>query len=153
MLEMPNQGQSFSILLVEDNEAHAELIMRSLAEHRVTNTVIHLSDGAMAVDYLLHQGPYEDPEQHPRPAFVLLDLRLPKLDGLEVLKTIKTTADLQNLPVVILTTSEADQDIAKAYEYHANSYLVKPLDFQQFQELMEALGLYWLNLNRLPWSS
>ena len=149
-MEVPNHRHPFSILLVEDNEAHAELIMRSFAEHRVANKVIHLSDGDMALDYLLQRGPYEDPEQHPRPTFVLLDLRLPKMDGLEVLKTIKTTANLQSLPVVILSTSEVKRDVAKAYEYQANSYLVKPLDFWEFQELMEALGLYWLNLNRLP---
>lgn len=153
MVELPKQGQPIVVLLVEDNAAHAELVMRSLADHRVANQVIHLTDGDMAVDYLLQRGPYEDPEQHPRPCVVLLDLRLPKVDGLEVLKTIKTTADLQSLPVVILTTSEAEKDVAQAYEYHANSYLVKPVDFQKFQELMQDLGFYWLSWNRSPWSS
>ena len=95
--------------------------------------------------------PTRTPNNTPRPSVVLLDLRLPKVDGLEVLKTIKTSEELQGLPVVILTTSEAEQDVAHAYESHANSYLVKPVDFQMFQELMEALGFYWLSWNRSPW--
>ncbi len=138
-------------LLVEDNMAHAELVQRSLKDHQVANKVIHLTDGEMALDYLLQRGSYADSEQHPRPSVVLLDLRLPKVDGLEVLKTIKTSEELQGLPVVILTTSEAEQDVAHAYESHANSYLVKPVDFQMFQELMEDLGFYWLSWNRSPW--
>jgi len=153
MVEMPKQGQPIVVLLVEDNDAHAELVQRSLENHRVANKVIHLADGEMAVNYLLQRAPYADPKQHPRPCVVLLDLRLPKVDGLEVLKTIKTTADLHSLPVVILTTSEAERDVAQAYEYHANSYLVKPVDFQKFQELMNDLGFYWLSWNRSPWSS
>ncbi len=138
------------VLLVEDNMAHAELVQRSLKDHQVANKVIHLTDGEMALDYLLQRGSYADSEQHPRPSVVLLDLRLPKVDGLEVLKTIKTSEELQGLPVVILTTSEAEQDVAHAYESHANSYLVKPVDFQMFQELMEDLGFYWLSWNRSP---
>lgn len=148
---MPDQGQPIVVLLVEDNEAHAELVMRSLADHRVANKVIHLTDGEMAMDYLLQREAYADSEQHPRPCVVLLDLRLPKVDGLEVLKAIKTTESLQGLPVVVLTTSEAERDVVQAYEHHANSYLVKPVDFQKFQEMMNDLGFYWLSWNRSPW--
>jgi len=146
------QGEPTVTLLVEDNRDHAELVMRSLAEHRVVNKVVHLTDGEMALDYLLHRGSYADTTQYPRPCVVLLDLRLPKVDGLEVLKTIKMTSELQGLPVVILTTSESERDMARAYEHHANSYLVKPVDFQKFQELMNDLGFYWLSWNRSPWS-
>ncbi|MFA7403565.1 MAG: response regulator, partial [Pelobacteraceae bacterium] len=93
---------------------------------------------------------FSDPLQAPRPGLVLLDLRLPKVDGLQVLKTIKGDPDLSKIPVVILTTSAAESDVARAYDCHANSYLVKPVDFTQFVELMEVLGYYWLVWNQHP---
>jgi CheY-like chemotaxis protein len=95
---------------------------------------------------------FADPEKSPRPHVVLLDLRLPRIDGLEVLREIRTSAGLEKLPVVILTTSEAEIDAARAYEYHANSFLVKPLDFDKFIRLMEDLGFYWLKWNYYPWA-
>ncbi len=145
-------GQSLTILLIEDNPDHAELIMRSFQEHRVANQLSHIPDGAAALDYLLQQGDYADPEQSPRPHLILLDLRLPKVDGLEVLKEIKSNDELCLIPVVILTTSEAERDVAKAYEYSANSYLLKPVDFKKFTALMDELGFYWLGWNRRPWT-
>ena len=152
---MPGQqmrGEPFTILLVEDNPAHAELVLRSFEDHRVANRIIHLSDGESALDYLFRRGPHADPKASPRPPVVLLDLRLPRMDGLEVLKEIRASNDLHTLPVVILTTSEAERDVAKAYEQHTNSYVVKPLDFEGFTALMEDLGFYWLGWNYYPWS-
>ena len=143
-------GEPLRILLVEDNPAHAELVIRNLRRHRVANVIRHVSDGEEALHYVLRQGNYADAATSPRPHIVLLDLRLPKVDGLEVLKTIKTHAELRQLPVIILTTSNAESDVARAYEYHANSYLVKPVDFDNFTELMEILGLYWLGWNCQP---
>ncbi len=140
------------ILLVEDNPAHAELIKRSLEGHPVANRIIHLSDGEEALNYLFRRRAYADPENSPRPHVVLLDLRLPRIDGLEVLREIRTCAELEKLPVVILTTSEAEMDAARAYEYHANSFLVKPLEFDKFVKLMEDLGFYWLKWNYYPWA-
>ena len=145
-------GEPFTILLVEDNPAHAELVLRSFEDHRVANTIIHLSDGESALDYLFRRGPFADPQDSPRPHVILLDLRLPRMDGLEVLKNIRASDDLHTLPVVILTTSEAERDVAKAYEQHTNSYVVKPLDFEGFTALMEDLGFYWLGWNYYPWS-
>jgi CheY-like chemotaxis protein len=139
------------ILLVEDNPAHAELVKRSLEDHRVPNRVVHLADGEAALHYLLRQGRFADPAASPRPHLVLLDLRLPRIDGLEVLRRIRTDAELERLPVVVLTTSEAEQDVAKAYEFRANSYLVKPVDFERFARLMGDLGFYWLKWNYYPW--
>jgi CheY-like chemotaxis protein len=107
-------------------------------------------DGEQALDYLFKRGAYADPEKNPRPNFVLLDLRLPRIDGLEVLKTIKTTPSLLRIPVVILTSSDAESDIARSYDYHANSYVVKPLDFRSFTKLMKDLGFYWLGWNEKP---
>lgn len=146
------QGTPFTILLVEDNPAHAELVMRSFEDHRVANRIIHLSDGASAIDYLFRRGIYADPEKSPRPHVVLLDLRLPRLSGLDVLKKIRESDDLDGMPVIILTTSEAERDVAVAYQQHANSYVVKPLDFSKFTQLMEDLGFYWLGWNYHPWS-
>ncbi|MDP2797816.1 MAG: response regulator [Methanoregula sp.] len=143
-------GEPLHILLAEDNEAHAELVIRSMRDQQVANRIHHVPDGEQALDYLFSRGAYTDPVQHPRPNLILLDLRLPRVDGLEVLKTIKTTPDLLRIPVVILTSSDAETDIAKSYDYHANSYIVKPLDFKIFTQLMKELGFYWLGWNTKP---
>ena len=145
-------GNPLVILLVEDNPAHAELIIRSFEDHRVANQIYQVADGEAALAYLFRQGDYADPAKSPRPHVILLDLRLPKIDGLEVLKEIKSSPDLEKIPVIILTTSAAEQDVARAYEGHANSYLVKPVDFENFTSLMEELGFYWLGWNHYPWS-
>ena len=142
----------FTILLVEDNPAHAELVMRSFEDHRVANTIIHLSDGETALEYLFQRGLYSSERESPRPHVILLDLRLPRVDGLDVLKEIKSSDELRSIPVVILTTSEAERDAARAYEQHANSFVVKPLDFESFTNLIKELGFYWLKWNYCPWS-
>jgi CheY-like chemotaxis protein len=146
--DQPQVGSSTLVLLVEDSPDHAELVQRSLADHRVGSQIAHLTDGQQALDYLLRRGAYADPASSPRPQLILLDLRLPKVDGLEVLDRIKAEPDLRAIPVVVLTTSDADRDVARAYDRHANSYLVKPVDFHQFRKMMEDLGLYWLHWNR-----
>ena len=140
----------FTVLLVEDNVDHADLVMRSFEEHHTPCRIAHVSDGEAALAYLKRQGSYADPAKSPRPHLVLLDLRLPKIDGLEVLDEIKGSPELKDIPAVILTTSEAERDIEGAYRRYANSYLVKPIDFDKFNRLMEDLGLYWLAWNRHP---
>ena len=144
------KGEPIEILFVEDDLAHVEIVQRSFATCRVANRLTHVADGQAALDYLRQEGDWRDPARSPRPGAVLLDLRLPKVDGLDVLKSIKTDPKLSSIPVVILTTSNAEMDIAKAYECHANSYLVKPMDFMQFTRLMDTLGYYWLAWNRRP---
>jgi CheY-like chemotaxis protein len=144
------QGAPLTILLVEDNLPHAELVKRSLEGHQIPNRIYHVTDGEAALAYLFRQGVYADPATSPRPHVVLLDLRLPKLSGLEVLREIRASRELHTVPVVVLTTSTAERDIASAYEHHANSYLVKPVDFAQFTQLMQELGFYWLNWNYYP---
>jgi len=146
------KGEPLTILLVEDNAAHAELVVRSFESQRVANKIHHVWDGEEALDYLLRRGNYADPATSPRPNVVLLDLRLPKIDGLEVLREIKNTEGLKRIPVVVLTTSQAEIDASRAYDCHANSYLIKPLDFELFTKLMEELGFYWLGWNYNPWS-
>ncbi len=145
-------GEPLILLLVEDNEAHAEMVKRSFEQHQVSNLIRHVADGQAALDYLRREGEYDDDKKYPFPHCVLLDLRLPKVDGLEVLRQIKTNEKLRKMPVVILTTSAAEKDVAMAYEYHANSYVVKPMDFGKFESLMNDLGYYWMAWNQDPWN-
>jgi CheY-like chemotaxis protein len=142
-------GEPLVILLVEDNQDHAEMVMHSFKKHRVANRIYHVGDGEEALDYLYRRGAYSDPASSPTPTVVLLDLRLPRIDGLEVLKELKSSS-LKKIPVVILTTSEREIDVARAYDFHANSYVVKPLGFENFSSLMNDLGFYWLAWNHHP---
>jgi CheY-like chemotaxis protein len=144
------KGEPIIILLVEDDPAHAEIVRRNLEQSRVANKIIHVSDGQDALDYFFDSTAGQTRCVVERPHLILLDLRLPKVDGLEVLQQLKTNSDTRNIPVVVLTTSQAEIDLAKAYEYHANSYLVKPVDFSKFMELMEAFGYYWFVWNQFP---
>ena len=144
------KGEPAIILLVEDDPAHAEIVRRNFINFRMANRLMHVADGQLALDYLFRRGEFQDPAKSPQPNLILLDLRLPKVDGLEVLTTIKANPDLARIPVVVLTTSAAEMDMAKAYGNHANSYLIKPVDFPQFLKLMDALGYYWLVWNQFP---
>lgn len=143
-------GEPILVMLVEDNVDHAELVIRTLEEHRITNKVRHFLDGQSALDYLFHRGEFSDRANNVRPHVILLDLRLPRVDGIDVLKAIKEDNHLKSIPVVVLTTSEAEKDVAKAYYNHANSYLVKPVGFDEFKRLMDDLGFYWLSWNTNP---
>lgn len=136
------------VMLVEDNADHAELVIRTLENHHIPTRILHISDGESALDYLLRRNGYNDPETSPRPHVILLDLRLPRVDGLEVLRMVKEEAELRSIPVVILTTSDAEKDLAHAYENYVNSYLVKPVGFEDFSSLMNDLGVYWLGWNK-----
>jgi CheY-like chemotaxis protein len=140
-------GEPVLVMLVEDNADHAELVIRTLEEHRIANRVHHFLDGQSALDYLFQRGEYSDPARAVRPHIILLDLRLPRVDGIDVLRAIKEDDNLKTIPVVVLTTSEAEKDVAKAYYNHANSYLVKPVGFEEFRQLMDDLGFYWLSWN------
>lgn len=141
------QGEPITVLLVEDEPAHAEIVRRNLEIIPISNRLIHVTDGQSALDYLYRHNAFSDPVSSPRPGLILLDLRLPKVDGLQVLKTIKDDPKLKNIPVVVLSTSSSEADIAMAYIYNVNSYLVKPVDFTQFSELLERICSYWLRWN------
>ena len=144
------QGEPITILHVEDDPVHAEIVRRHLKDFCVVNRIIHVGDGQAALDYLFRQGAYADSAAVPRPHLLLLDLRLPKVDGLEVLRRIKGDAELKKMPVVVLTTSAVESDVVNAYTRGAGSFLVKPVDFDKFQGLMKAFGSYWLASNRFP---
>ena len=135
------------ILLVEDNLRDAELTIRALKKHNLSNRLVHVKDGAEALDFLFGRGMYEGRNIENHPKVVLLDLKLPKVNGLEVLRIIKEDERLRNLPVVVVTSSTEDPDMKTAYELGANSYVVKPVEFDSFMEAMSHLGLYWLLVN------
>jgi two-component system response regulator len=136
---------SKAILLVEDNPDDEELTLRALRKSNVMNEIVVMRDGAAALEYLL--GSDTDNTPHTLPQVVLLDLKLPKIDGLEVLRRIRANEPTSMLPVVILTSSKEDQDLITGYRLGANSYVIKPVDFAQFSDAIRQLGLYWLVLN------
>ena len=144
------KGNPTVILLVEDDEAHAILEMRILEEAKAVNKVYWVKDGKEALDYLFRRGGYADKEKRRRPDLILLAMELPKLDGHGVLKAIKESVELRIIPVVVLTSSESEADMTKAYQHHANSYLVKSANFKQFRQMMEYLVSYWSTWNQHP---
>jgi len=138
------------VLLVEDNATDAELALRALRGRGLRNSFVVAKDGAEALDFLFARGKYADRDVEQRPKLVLLDLRLPRVDGIEVLRQVKADERTRNTPVVILTSSRQDPDIQQCYELGANSYIVKPVDFDKFAQSVAEVGYYWLLLNEPP---
>lgn len=138
------------ILLVEDNPDDEELTLMALAKNNILNEVVVARDGVEALDYLFGEGPTSFAKRHVMPAIILLDLKLPKVDGLDVLKRIRAEEQTRMLPVVVLTSSREDRDLTESYALGCNSYVRKPVDFAQFVEATRQLGLYWLLLNESP---
>jgi two-component system, response regulator len=145
-----NEIETIDILLVEDNPQDAELTTRALKKNHLANRIYVAEDGAQALDVLFGRGQYARRENPMCPKIVLLDLKLPKVSGLEVLREIKSDARTKIIPVVVVTSSREDPDIEEAYALGANSYVVKPVDFDQFFDAMSSLGLYWLLVNQPP---
>lgn len=137
----------FEIVIVEDNPNDAELMVRSLKKNRLANSLIVLEDGEQALDFIFRRGQYASRDLSGSPRVIFLDLKLPKVDGLEVLKQVKSNEQTRKIPVVIVTSSKEDPDIAAAYNLGANSYVVKPVDFDNFVKTINQLGLYWLVVN------
>jgi len=138
------------ILLVEDNPNDAELCLRALTKNKISNKIVHVKDGAEAIEFIFGQGSYAHRKIENGPKVILLDLKLPKVDGLEVLKKIKSDDRTRIIPVVVMTSSKEEQDIVRSYQYGVNSYVVKPVDFDKFVKAVADLGLYWMLLNQPP---
>ncbi|MDY6881602.1 MAG: response regulator [Desulfatiglans sp.] len=142
--------ETFSILLVEDEEAHAELTVRAIRKGGNANRIEVVCDGEQALDYLFNRKKYADKSAYPHPGLILLDIKLPGMDGIDLLKEIKEDPLLQSIPVIMLTTSEREEDIKECYQYHVNSYLTKPVGFKEFEAKVKQIGFYWLLLNKPP---
>jgi len=138
------------ILLVEDNPDDVDITKRALKEARIINKLWVARDGQEALDFLQHQGIYQDPSSSPKPGLILLDINLPKLNGVEVLKIIKNDPELKRIPVVMLTVSKRDEDIVKSYNNGCNSFIQKPVNFESFVEVVKEISLYWGLLNIFP---
>jgi len=138
------------ILLVEDNPDHALLTKRVLENHGVANKVYVAEDGAVALDYMYRRGKYSNGNDAPRPGLILLDVKLPKLNGFEVLKQLKSDPEHSSLPVVMLTTSARDKEVARGYSEGANSYVTKPVKFDEFADTVKNIGLYWGLISTVP---
>ena len=136
------------ILLVEDNPNDVELTIEALSEHNLANRVVVLNDGVEAIDYLYYQGQYQHREKE-KPAVILLDIKMPRMDGVEVLEVIKNDKDLKSIPVVMLTSSREEPDLKRCYELGVNAYVVKPVNFKDFFEAVECLGIFWAVINEL----
>lgn len=143
-------AKMMTILLVEDNPDHAELTIKTLTREKLLNRVYWVKDGAEAVDYLWRRNGYADPETSPRPGLILLDIKLPKVDGIEVLRQIKSDETLRRIPTVMLTTSERDEEMIKSYGLGANSFVTKPVSFGAFVETIGQIELYWILTNQAP---
>jgi two-component system, response regulator len=138
------------IVYVEDNEADAELAMRAFRKRGLTNRVLHLEDGAQALDFLFARGPYTERDLKTMPRLLLLDVKMPFVDGLEVLRQVKSDPRLRTIPVVMLTSSQEDRDVNESYRLGANGYVVKPVDFDEFSQTVGDAGYYWAVMNRPP---
>lgn len=138
------------ILLIEDNMDDAEMTIHALRKKNLANRLIHLKDGEEALDFLFGTGNYTGRDINVKPKLILLDLKMPKVDGMEVLKKVKSNSMTKTIPVVVLTSSKEDPDLKKCYELGANSYIVKPVEFESFVNAVSELGLYWMLLNQLP---
>jgi len=137
------------ILLVEDNQNDVELTIEALSEHNLANRVITLCDGVEALDYLLYRDKYANREKE-NPAVILLDIKMPRMDGIEVLEEIKKNEELSNIPIVMLTSSREEPDLKRCYGLGVNAYVVKPVNFKDFFEVVKQLGVFWAVINQLP---
>jgi two-component system response regulator len=138
------------ILLVEDSESDALMTIRALKKNNLANKLLHLEDGAEALDFIFAEGAYSDRKIENHPKVILLDLKMPKVGGIEVLRRIRGDERTKRIPVVVLTSSKEDPDIAKCYDLGVNSYVVKPVEFDEFQKAISNLGLYWMIVNQSP---
>jgi CheY-like chemotaxis protein len=147
---MSKQGKPITILMADDDADDRRLTKEALEESRLANAIRFVEDGEELLDYLRHQGRFKALEEAPRPGLILLDLNMPKLDGRAALKMLKSDPELRQIPVVILTTSKADEDIYRSYDLGVNSYIVKPVTFEALVDILQTLEKYWIEIVELP---
>ena len=141
-------NQGVEILLVEDSASDAEMTINALKKNNLANKLLHLKDGAAALDYIFAEGEFSGRNIEDRPKVILLDLKMPKVNGIEVLQRIRSDDRTKTIPIVMLTSSKEDPDIKKCYDLGVNSYVVKPVEFDEFQKAISNLGLYWMIVNQ-----
>lgn len=144
------ENKAVEILLIEDSDEDAELAIRALKKHNITNNIVRLRDGEEALEFIFCKGEHAHRSIKNQPKVVLLDLKMPKLDGLQVLEAVRKREETKNLPVVMMTSSQEEQDMIQSYRLGVNSYIVKPLEFNSFTEAVKDIGMYWLLLNQRP---
>lgn len=149
-MKNPQNMNEVEVLLVEDNPHDAELTLRALKKHHLASKLFHVKDGVEAIDFVFAEGAYTDRKVESHPKVVLLDLKLPKLDGIDVLRKIKSDDRTKSIPVVVMTSSREDQDLKNCYQLGANGYVVKPVDFEDFARAVSRVGCYWLLQNETP---
>lgn len=143
-------GAFIEILLIEDNPHEAELAIRNLKKHHLANNLVHIDDGAEALDFIFCRGKYESNKGNFKPKLILLDLKLPKVSGHEILKEMRADEELKSVPVVVLTSSNEESDIMESYNLGVSSYIVKPVNFESFSKAIINIGLYWVVMNKVP---
>ena len=144
-------AETIDILLVEDDMHDAELTIRALKKNGINNHLLHVKDGEEAINFMYGKGHYSNRNTNDLPKLILLDLKMPKVDGIEVLKAIKTDELLKKVPVVLLTSSKEDKDVKESYSHGVNSYIVKPVDFESYIKSVTCVAFYWLSLNQPPY--
>jgi len=142
------QDKEVEILLIEDSELDAEITIRALRKNNISSHIVHLSDGVKALDFLFGVGDYKYRDTSQKPRLILLDLKMPKVDGIEVLSALKSNAETRAIPVVVLTSSKENPDVNKCYDLGVNSYIVKPVGFQNFMDAIASSGIYWMLINQ-----
>jgi CheY-like chemotaxis protein len=152
-MKMVEDKNSITILMADDDEDDCFMAEEALKEARIKNTIRFVHDGEELIEYLYHRGRYSDPANSPRPGLILLDLNMPKKDGREALEEIKSDAQLRKIPIVVLTTSKAEEDILKTYNLGVNSFITKPVSFEGLVEVMKTLKKYWFDIVKLPAAS
>lgn len=145
-----NTDKTVEILLVEDSDLDAELALRALTQSNISNKIIRLNNGEEAMDFVFGEGAYKGRSIYNQPRVILLDLKMPKVDGLEVLKRIRSTEATKLIPVVMLTSSQEERDLIESYQLGVNSFIVKPVEFESFSKAIRVIGFYWIILNQKP---
>ncbi len=150
MASLTIEAETLDILLIEDDENDVQFLKRALRSRDIKNRIRSVADGEEALDYIFHRGQYSDVNLYPMPGLVLLDLNIPKLDGVDILRIVKKDSRLKTIPIIVLSTSSQKEDIRNCYKVGVNSYVVKPTDFGEFKRVIGDLANYWLSMNRLP---